>query len=408
MVTGLGAITPLGLDHTQSWAAALAGRSGISHITRFDASAFPVRIAGEVKGFDPIERLGKKAARQMDRFIQLAVVAAQEAAAHAGLPQPLADPTRVGVLVGVGLCGLETLEEAQDTLREKGVKRVSPFVIPRLIANLAPGQISIALGARGPNLGSVSACASGAHSIGEAARHIRWGDADVMIAGGAEATITSLGIAGFAAMRALSTRNDDPAAASRPFDRERDGFVCAEGAGILVLESLEHARRRGAEILAELVGYGQASDAYHMTKPDPSGLGPEAAMRLALKDAALDPRLVGYVNAHGTSTAFNDAVESQAIRRVFGAAADQLWVSSTKSMTGHMLGAAGGVEAVFTVLSLLHGEIPPTINYEHPDPDCDLDYVPNVARARRLDAALSNSFGFGGTNVSLIFRRYRG
>lgn len=406
VVTGIGLVTPLGLRAEQNWTEMLAGRGGVGPITRFDTSEFPVQIAGEVRGFDAEAMFGRKEARKMDRFIHYAMAAAKEAMDDSGLAVPLLQPERVGVQIGVGLCGIETIEEAAEVLRTKGPKRISPFMIPRLISNLAPGQVSMAFGAQGPNLGSVSACATGAHSVGDAARLIAMGDCDVVIAGGAEASITPLGIAGFASMRALSTRNDAPERASRPFDADRDGFVSAEGSGVVVLELLEHALARGAHIYAELVGYGQSSDAYHITLPHPEGRGAIAAMNNALLDGGLNPDDVRYINAHGTSTDFNDATETLAIRKVFGAHADQLWVSSTKSMTGHMLGAAGAVEAAVCALTIDRGVVPPTINYETPDPACDLDYVPNSAREGQVDVALSNSFGFGGTNVCLAFRRY--
>lgn len=404
VVTGLGLVTPVGVDTESTWQGVLAGRSGIGPITRFDAAEYPVRIAGEVTDFDPTAHIPPRDAKKMDRFIQFAVAASMMAVKDAGL-EPLPDPERTGVLIGVGLGGLETLEQGFEVVTTRGPKRVSPFTIPKLIANLAPGHVSMMLGARGPNLSSVSACATGAHSIGDAARLIAMDDADVVIAGGAEATITRLGIAGFAAMRALSTRNDDPAGASRPFDAGRNGFVSAEGAGVLVLEEREHALARGATIYAEVAGYGQSSDAFHMTKPSPDGAGAQLAMRNALRDAELAPEAIGYVNAHGTSTPFGDAIETLAIKQVFGEHAERLWVSSTKSMTGHMLGAAGAVEAAFCALVLHTGRVPPTINQVDADPDCDLDYVPNTAREGRFDAVLSNSFGFGGTNVSLIFTR---
>lgn len=405
VITGIGLVTPVGADTSSTWAGLLAGRSGIGRITRFDASAYPVQIAGEVTDFDPGPYIPPRDVKKMDRFIQFAVAASKMAVDDAGL-DPLPDPDRTGVLIGVGLGGLETLEEGFEVVEKRGPKRVSPFTIPKLIANLAPGHVSMMLGARGPNLSSVSACATGAHSIGDAARLIGMDDADVVIAGGAEATITRLGIAGFAAMRALSTRNDDPATASRPFDLGRDGFVSAEGAGIVVLEEREHAIKRGAHIYAEIAGYGQSSDAFHMTKPSPDGRGAQMAMRNALRDAQLPPDAIGYINAHGTSTPYGDAIESLAIREVFGAHADKIWVSSTKSMTGHMLGAAGAVEAAVGALVIEHDQVPPTTNQFDPDPECPLDYVPNVARDGRFDAVLSNSFGFGGTNVSLILRRH--
>lgn len=403
-VTGVGLVTPLGCSTEATWSGLIAGRSGIGPITQFDPSEFTVTIAGEVADFDPLKWFDKKNVKKSDRFIQLAVAAAEMALADAGLKIPLEDPERTGVLVGVGLGGLGTIEEAHEILRTKGPRRLSPFMIPRLIANLAPGMISIRTGALGPNLSSVSACATGAHSLGDAARLIGMGDADVVIAGGAEATITPLGIGGFAAMRALSTRNHDPQGASRPFDKGRDGFVSAEGAGVLILEEMDRARARGARIYAELSGYGQSSDAWHITLPHPEGRGAIAAMRNALLDAGLDPSGVQYINAHGTSTPTGDASETRAIRSVFGAYADGLAISSTKSMTGHMLGAAGAVEAAVCVLAIQRGIVPPTINLDDPDPDCDLDYVPHTARDLAVTAALTNSFGFGGTNVSLVFQ----
>lgn len=405
VVTGIGLITPLGTGTQESWSALLAGRSGVGPITQFDTTDHPVTIAGEVSDFEPLDFVGRKDAKKMDRFIQFSVAAAQLAARDAGMTVPVENPDRVGVLIGVGLCGLQTIEAAGEVLRTKGPRRLSPFMLPRLISNLAPGQVSIRLGARGPNFGVVSACATGAHSVGEAMRKIERGDADVIFAGGSEATITPLGVAGFAAMKALSKRNDDPVRASRPFDVDRDGFVVAEGAGILVLESLDHALDRGARIYAELVGYGQSSDAHHITQPEPGGLGAIRSMKNALADAGLEPDAIEYINAHGTSTSAGDVAETKAIREVFGAHADTLCVSSTKSMTGHMLGAAGAVEAAFCALAIHHGHIPPTTNLDSPDPACTLDYVPHQARACAVDVALSNSFGFGGTNVSLIFRR---
>ncbi len=410
VITGVGLVTPLGVGTDANWSALLSGRSGIGPITRFDARDHPVRIAGEVPGFDADAWFGRKEARKMDPFIHFALAAARLAAEDAGLPRPFdeAERERAGVLLGVGLGGLSTLEESIEVLRTKGPSRVSPFCIPRLIPNMAAGQISMEFQAFGPNLGSSSACATGAHSIGDAARLIAMGDADVMLAGGAEATITPLAVAGFAALRALSRRNGDPTHASRPFDAERDGFVAAEGAGVVVLERLERALARGARIYAELAGYGQSSDAYHITAPDPEGRGAQRAMRNALADAGLAPEAIGYLNAHGTSTEFNDAVETKAIKAVFGDDARRLWVSSTKSMTGHMLGAAGAVEAIYSALAIARGEVPPTMNYEHPDPECDLDYVPNEPRHARLEAVLSNSFGFGGANACLVLRRFAG
>jgi 3-oxoacyl-[acyl-carrier-protein] synthase II len=404
VITGLGLVTPLGLGIDQNWQSLIEGKSGISLIERFDTSAFDVKIAGEVKHFDPLQWINRKEQKRMDRFIQFSLVASLMALEDAGIQLPLIHPDRCGVLIGVGLGGLETLEEAAQTLAEKGPSRLSPFMIPKLIANLAPGHVSMHIGAQGPNLSSVSACATGAHSIGDAARLIAYGDADIMVAGGAEATITPLGIGGFAAMRALSVRNHAPMSASRPFDKDRDGFVASEGAGIMILESYEHAKARNAKIYAELIGYGQSSDAYHITQPSPDGRGARNAMLNALKNAKINPDQVDYLNAHGTSTPAGDQIESQAIRSVFNKHANQLWVSSTKSMTGHLLGAAGSVEAAICVLAIKHGIVPPTINLDHPDEGCDLDYVPWHARSKKIDIALSNSFGFGGTNVCLAFK----
>ena len=397
-------ITPLGCSLDPQWNALMNGRSGIGSISRFDAQEFSVRIAGEVKDFDPTQWIAKRDARRMDRFIQFAVAASKLAVQDAGLEVPFICPERCGSLIGVGLGGLESLEEAAKTLAAKGPNRLSPLMIPRLIANLAPGHVSMQLGTLGPNLSSVSACATGAHSVGDAARLIAWGDADLMIAGGAEATITPLGIGGFAAMKALSTRNNDPQKASRPFDIGRDGFVSSEGAGVIILESLERAQARGARIYAELVGYGQSSDAHHITQPPPDGRGAKLAINLALNEAGLNPSDVDYLNAHGTSTPAGDIAETQAIRAVFGHHADQLWVSSTKSMLGHMLGAAGAVEVAICALSIARGQVPPTINLENPDPACDLDYVSHTGRENSIRVALSNSFGFGGTNVCLALR----
>ena len=404
VITGIGMISPLGQRLEDQWSALMNGRSGIGEITRFDAQDFSVKIAGEVRDFDPTQWIGKRDARRMDRFIQFAVAASHLAVEDAGLEMPLVDPERCGSLIGVGLGGLESLEDAAKTLAAKGPGRLSPLMIPRLIANLAPGHVSMQLGTLGPNLSSVSACATGAHSVGDAARLIAWGDADLMVAGGSEATITPLGIGGFAAMKALSTRNDDPRGASRPFDSGRDGFVSSEGAGVLILESLDHAQARGAKIYAELVGYGQSSDAHHITQPPPDGRGAKLAIKLALREAGLNPSDVDYLNAHGTSTPAGDIAETQAIRAIFGDHADQLWVSSTKSMLGHMLGAAGAIEVAICALAIARGQIPPTINLEQPDPACDLDYVPQIGRERPTQVALSNSFGFGGTNVCLALR----
>ena len=406
VITGIGLVTPLGIGIETNWSRLMEGHSGIGSISRFDSSEFSVQIAGEVKDFDPLKWINKRDARRMDRFIHFAVAASVLAAEDAGLAETLPDPRRCGTLIGVGLGGLESLEESAKILATKGPSRLSPLMIPKLIANLAPGHVSMRLGTLGPNLSSVSACATGAHSVGDAARMIAWGDADLMIAGGAEATITPLGIGGFAAMKALSTRNDDPQAASRPFEIARNGFVSSEGAGILVLETLERAQARGARIYAELAGYGQSSDAHHITQPHPDGLGARWAMKNALRDAKVDPSQVDYLNAHGTSTQAGDLAESQAIRAVFGAHADALWVSSTKSMLGHMLGAAGSVELAISALAIHRGQVPPTINLETPDPECDLDYIPHIGREKSIECVLSNSFGFGGTNVSLVTRAF--
>ena len=398
-------MTPLGIGVEPTWAALCAGRSGVGPITRFDAAGFPVRIAAELRGFDPANYIEAKEIKKMDTFIHYAVAAAAMAVEDAKLSVPVQQPERVGVYVGSGIGGLGAIEHWHVVLQTKGPQRITPFFIPMTIINLASGQIAIRVGAKGPNSCAVTACATGNHCIGDAYRIIQRGEADVMIAGGTEAAITPLGVAGFAASRALSTRNDEPTKACRPFERDRDGFVLGEGAGIVVLESLEHARRRGAAIYAELVGYGATADAYHITAPSEDGEGAARCMRLALEEASISPSEVGYINAHATSTAA-DAVETMAIKRAFGDAARRIPISSTKSMTGHLLGAAGGVEAVFTLLAMARGVLPPTINYEQPDPACDLDYIPNTARSARVDVALSNSFGFGGTNACLLFRRY--
>jgi 3-oxoacyl-[acyl-carrier-protein] synthase II len=406
VVTGMGLVCPVGIGVEESWKALVEGRSGIGPVTHFDASTFPTRIAGEVKGFEPERFMDRKDARRNDRFIQFALAAADMAVKDAGLDFDREDPTRVGAIVGSGMGGLAEIEDTHKTLLERGVRKVSPFFIPAIIINLAPGQIALRWGLKGPNFSPVSACATGNHSIGDAMMYIERGMADVMLAGGTEATITPLGLAGFCAARAMSERNDAPERASRPFDKGRDGFVAAEGSGILVVEEYEHARRRGARILAELCGYGASCDANHVTAPAPEGEGGQRAMRMALADAGLAPEQVGYVNTHGTSTPQGDIAECQAIRRVFGGWADQgLLVSSTKSMTGHMLGAAGGAESVIAVLALARGVVPPTINVEEQDPECRLDVVPGTARERRLDAVLSNSFGFGGTNAVVAFKR---
>ena len=403
-VTGVGAVSPLGNDVESTWNQLVAGTSGAGPITRFDATGYETRFACEVKDFTPEGVLDRKEAKRMDRFVQYAVVAAAEAIRNAGLNLETLDRNRIGVLIGSGIGGMETFEDQHTALMTKGPGRVSPYFIPMMIIDMASGQVSIQFGLKGPNFGTVSACASGAHAIGEALRLIRAGDADVMIAGGTEATITPMAVAGFANMRALSRRNDDPRRASRPFDTGRDGFVIGEGAGVLVLESEEHMRHRGATPLSELAGYGASGDAYHMTAPCVDGEGAARAMKRALADAQMAASEVGYVNAHGTSTPTGDPAEITAIKSVLEAHAYRTMVSSTKSMTGHLLGAAGGLEAVATTLTLARGIVPPTINLETPDPTCDLDFVPKQARTQRVTAAISNSFGFGGHNVTLAFR----
>ncbi|MFL5319617.1 MAG: beta-ketoacyl-ACP synthase II [Myxococcaceae bacterium] len=412
VVTGTGIITALGTGVEKNWQALLAGKSGVGPITRFDAAKLDARIAAEVKDFNPEEFIEKREVRRMDPFTQFAVASAEMAVKESGIPIGLDkpngyDPEKVGVIVGSGIGGLQSLEEQHKKGIEKGYDRLSPFFIIQMIINMAPGIISIRYGAKGPNWAPVSACSTSAHAIGEAFLKIRYGECDAVIAGGAEAAITPLGIGGFSVMKALSTRNEDPAAASRPFDKDRDGFVEGEGAGVVVLEEYEHAKKRGATILAELAGYGANSDAHHVTAPAPEGEGAARCMKLALKSAGMAPEEIGYINAHGTSTPYNDANETKAIKAVFGDHAKKLAVSSTKSMTGHMLGAAGGAEAVISVLALTRGVLPPTINYTTPDPDCDLDYVPNKPREVRVNAVMSNSFGFGGTNAVLIFKRYQ-
>jgi len=405
VVTGVGVVSPLGTGNQKNWDALVAGKSGIDRITRFDASDFPVQIAGEVKDFNPEDFIEKKEIKKMDLFIQYALAAAQFAMEDSGLVITEENAERVGVLVGAGLGGLPTIERYHEALQEGGYKKISPFFIPMLIINLAPGHISIKYGAKGPNVSSVSACATGTHSIGDAYHIIKRGDADAMIAGGTESTVTPLAVGGFAVMRALSTRNDDPKSASRPFEKNRDGFVLAEGAGIVVLEEYEAAKKRGAKIYAEVVGYGLTGDAYHLTAPAPDGEGAARCMQMALRNAGVDPGTVDFINAHGTSTSFNDLYETMAIKKTFGSHAEKLMVSSTKSMTGHLLGAAGGVEAVYTLLAMEKGVATPTINYDEPDPECQLDYVPNAARDAVIKCAMSNSFGFGGTNASLLFKK---
>jgi len=404
VVTGLGLVTPLGTGVEKTWKALCAGESGIGRITRFDPTGYDAQIAGEVKDFDPAQFIEKKEIKKMDTFIHYAVGASQLAVDDAKLKVAPEEATRVGVYIGSGIGGLGSIEHYHDVLREKGPGRVSPFFIPMTIINLASGQVAIRVGAKGPNSCAVTACATGNHCIGDAYRLIQRDDADVMIAGGAEAAITPLGVAGFASAKALSFRNDDPTKASRPFDKDRDGFVLGEGAGVVVLEELEHARARGARIYAEVIGYAMNSDAYHITAPPEEGEGAVRCMEMALKDAGVAKTDIGYINAHGTST-MADAIETKAIKHVFGEQAYRIPVSSTKSMTGHLLGAAGGIEAVFSILALHHGILPPTINLDHPDPACDLDYVPNTARSVQTQVVLSNSFGFGGVNACLLFRR---
>ncbi len=406
VITGVGMITPLGIGVEQSWNGLLAGRSGIRKITQFDAANFPTRIAGEVAGFNPEEYIEPKEIKKMDRFIHLALAAAQMAMSDSGLKITDKNAERAGVIVGSGIGGLRSIEHYHSVLLEKGPRRITPFFIPMLVVNLASGQISIKFGAKGPNSAVVTACATGSHAIGDAFKIIQRGDADAMIAGGTEAVITPLGIGGFNAMKALSTRNDEPEKASRPFDMDRDGFVMGEGAGIMILESLETALERGAGIYAEIAGYGMAADAYHITAPSPNGEGAARCMKMALQDAGVDPSVVNYINAHGTSTKAGDEIETYAIKTVFGEYAYKIPVSSTKSMTGHLLGAAGGVESVISILSIKDDIIPPTINLDTPDPECDLDYVPKQARRTTVNYALSNSFGFGGTNACLLFRKF--
>lgn len=406
VVTGLGLVTPLGVGVDATWAALCKGRSGVGEITRFNTTGFATRIAAEVKDFNAADFLPQKEANRMERFIAYAVAAARMAVEDARLTIDNTRANRIGVITGCGLGGLEILETTARTIQEKGPKRVSPFFIPMMIGNMAPGMISIHLGARGPNISVSTACAAGAHAVGDACNTIRRGQADAMITGGVESVITPTCVAGFNAMKALSTRNDDPERASRPFDRDRDGFVVGEGSGILILEALDYALDRGATILAEIIGYGQSGDGYHMTSPSPDGDGMIRCMQAALDDAGLLPNAIDYINAHGTSTPLNDLYETRAIKAVFGESVRRVAVSSTKSMTGHLLGGAGGIESAITVLALKNSVIPPTINLDHPDDECDLDYVPHVARKADLSCAMSNSFGFGGTNASLVFKRY--
>jgi 3-oxoacyl-[acyl-carrier-protein] synthase II len=415
VVTGLGLVTPVGHTVADTWAALMAGRSGVDYIRKFDTEKFSVKIAAEVKEFDPLKFVEKKEARKMGAFIHYAIAAADEAVYNSGLVErgeklgqrhgeEVAE--RIGTYISSGIGDFWAIEREHSKLLEEGPHRVSPFFIPSAIVNLAAGQVSIRFGAKGPNSATATACSAGAHAIGDSFKIIQRGDADVMICGGAESAITPMAVAGFASMRALSTRNDDPVHASRPFERDRDGFVIGEGAGIMVLEELEFARARGAKIYAELVGYGMTADAFHITMPDETASGAVRVMGMAIRDAGISPEEVGYVNAHGTSTPYNDKFETLAIKNTFGEHAYQLAVSSTKSMTGHLLGAAGGIEAVFSVLAIHERRLPPTVNYQHPDPDCDLDYVPNEPREAEINYALSNSFGFGGTNAALLFKRF--
>jgi len=406
VVTGLGLVTALGNDVETTWAALVRGASGVDYIKKFDTEKYSVKFAAEVKDFDPLNFLEKKEARRMGAFTHFAIAASDEAIKHSGLKIDDSNAEMVGTYISSGIGDFWAIEREHDKMLSGGPDRVSPFFIPQSIVNLAAGNVSIRHGAKGPNTATATACAAGAHAIGDSFRYIERGDADVMICGGAESAITPMAVAGFASMRALSTRNDEPKKASRPFDAERDGFVIGEGAGIVILEELEFAKARGAKIYAEIVGYGMSGDAFHITAPDETGSGPRRVMLKAIKDAGITPEQIGYINAHGTSTPYNDKFETLAIRQVFGDYAYSLPVSSTKSMTGHALGAAGGIEAVFSVLSLYNKTLLPTINYEFPDPDCDLDYVPNEPRQKEVEYVLSNSFGFGGTNACLIFKRF--
>jgi 3-oxoacyl-[acyl-carrier-protein] synthase II len=408
VVTGIGLVTSIGIGTDATWAALLAGTSGAATITKFDATGFATRFACEVKGFDPLAFVEKKDVKKMDVFIQYAIAASQFAMDDSGLAITEANAPDVGVCIGSGIGGFATIEREHSALLEGGARKISPFFIPSSIINLASGQVSIRFGAKGPNLATCTACSASAHAVGDSYEIVRRGDADVMIAGGSEAAITPMSVGGFGALRALSTRNDDPARASRPFDKDRDGFIIGEGAGVVILETLDHARARGARIYAEIVGYGMSGDAYHITAPSEDGDGALRVMKRAIAKAGLQPSDIDYVNAHGTSTPFNDKLETLALKRCFGDHASALAISSTKSMTGHLLGAAGGLEAGIAALAVHHQIAPPTINLETPDPECDLDYVPNVKRPMAIRHVLSNSFGFGGTNAALILRRYEG
>jgi 3-oxoacyl-[acyl-carrier-protein] synthase II len=405
VITGIGLVSALGIGTEATWSALLAGTSGVARVTKFDVSNFAAQIAAEVRGFDPLQFVDKKDVKKMDVFIQYAIAAAQFAMDDSGLAITPANATNVGVFIGSGIGGFSTIEREHETLLQSGPRRISPFFIPAMIINLASGQVSIRFGAKGPNLATCTACSASAHAVGESYEIIKRGDADAMIAGGSEAAITPMSIGGFAALRALSTRNDEPHRASRPFDRDRDGFVIGEGAGVVIMEELESARRRGARIYAEVAGYGSSGDAFHITAPSEDGDGGARAMQMAVRKAGIDPSEVDYINAHGTSTPFNDRLETMAIKTTFGDQARKLAISSTKSMTGHLLGAAGGLEAGITALALHHQVAPPTINLDCADPDCDLDYVPKTTRDVPMRYALSNSFGFGGTNVALLLKR---
>ncbi len=407
VITGLGAVTPVGNTVPAMWSALCAGASGLGPIESFDASSLDSRIAGEVKDFDPGQYLTAKEAKRTERFTQLAVAAAKQAVADAGVKIDQEDPFRCGVIIGTGIGSMQLIEEQHNVLLARGPKKLTPFMIPMLICNMASGHAAINLGFKGPNFCTTTACASGAHGVGEAFRIIQRGEADVMLGGGTESCVTLLAVGGFCALMALSRRNEAPTKASRPFDKERDGFVIGEGAGVIVLEELEHAKKRGATIYAEMAGYGATADAFHMTAPDPEGRGAAEAMRVALQDAKLSPDQIAYINAHGTSTELNDKIETLAIKQTFNSAATTVAISSTKSMTGHLIGGAGGVEAIISVLAIRDGVLPPTINYDHPDPACDLDYVPNEARQAKVRAALSNSLGFGGHNATLVFKAFQ-
>ncbi len=406
VVTGMGLVTPLGVGVDQNWEALCRGRSGIRKIDRFEVSDLASQIAGLVSDFDPEQFMEKKEVRRNDPFVHFGMAASELAAKASGPFIGNGNANRVAVMFGTGFGGLQTCEHAYHVLEKKGPGRMSPFYVPMIIPNLAPGQIAIRFGAKGPNLCFSTACSASTHSVGHGFRMIRGGEVDVVIAGGAEAAVTRLGVSAFAAMRALSRRNDDPEKASRPFERDRDGFVIGEGAGVLILEEHGHAVKRGAPVFGEIIGYGQNADAHHITAPSPEGEGAAECMRVALKDAQIEPEAVDYVNAHGTGTLFNDVVETRAVKKVFGSHAGSLAMSSTKSMTGHLLGGVGAVEAIYTLLALHHGLLPPTINYDHPDPECDLDYVANVMRQASIRIAMSNSFGFGGTNGALVFKKY--